>query len=229
MAKKEMLTMMPHPDKVLIKVSQANWNSLFSKYVTTSAGKKVELFTDAQEEEGFEKRYTQNVSVGLVVAVGERVKNILKGDMAIIDYSVTGNEDAQVGFLGADRIVCVDAFTTYHTEDSPPQMNGRLAYAIGDVENLSKLLGVVRMGKVIARTPYVFLKHEEATKLSVSESGMMIEEVEEICIREVLAADKDSISKESSKVLIKESDLFSRKVDGKELSVIFEQDIMAVL
>jgi len=224
-----MIQIIPHPDKVLIKVTRANWNSIFSKYINTVEGKKVELFTDIEEEDGYENRFKQNVSVGLIIAVGENINGILKGDMAIIDYAVTGNDDALVGFVKGDKIISIDAVTTYHTEDSTPQMNGRMAYVKGDCDNLSKLLGVVRMGKLIAFAPYVFLQHEKATKLAVSKSGMLHEQTEDICKRKVLASGKGSVSKEGDTVLIKESDLFSRVIDGKQISVIFETDIMAVM
>lgn len=227
--KKEKITISPHPDKVLIKVTKANWNSLFSKYVITKSGKKVELFTDIEEDGGYEKRFQQNVSVGIVLAVGANVSGIIKGDMAIIDYSVTGNDDALVGFVNGDRIICIDAMSTYHKEDSTPQMNGRFSYVEGDFDSLAKLLGVVRMGALIAFSPYVFLMHENASKLRVSAKGILSSEEDQICKRSVLSSGKDWISKEGDFVLIKESDLFSRVVDGKELSVIFEQDIIAVL
>lgn len=223
------MQIIPHPDKVLIKVTKANWNSLFSKYVVNRIGKKVELFTDIEEDEGYENRFRQNVSVGLVVAVGTKVTGILQGDMAIIDYAVTGNNDALVGFVNGDRLISIDAVTTYHTEDATPQMNGRLAYVKDDFDNLSKLLGVVRMGKLISFSPYVFLQHENPNKLSVSKDGLMHEKKEVMCRRKVLASGKGSICKEDDTILIKEEDLFSRVIDGKEVSVIFEQDIIMVV
>lgn len=226
--KKEMLRIIPNDNKVLIKVSKSAWNSLFSKYVRIADGKEVELFTDIKEDDGYEKRFSQNVSVGVVIAVGRDVSGVLKGDMAIIDYAVTGNDDALVGFVNGDRIVAIDAQTTYHTTDSAPQMNGRHAYVKGDVDNLSKLLGVVRMRKVIAFSPYVFLMHEDARKLKVSSGGVMVEEVDEVCTRRVLASPSDSVCAEGDSVLINEIDLFGRVIDGKEVSVIFETDIMGV-
>lgn len=227
--KKQLIYIEPHPDKVLIKVTKANWNSLFSKYIVTKEGKKVELFTDIEEDEGYENRFKQNVSVGLIIAVGKNLTGIEKGDMAIIDYAVTGNNDALVGFVNGDRIVSIDAVTTYHKEDAPPQMNNRLPYVKGDYDNVSKLLGVVRMGKLIALAPYIFLKHEKASTLSVSSSGLMHEKTPDICKRAVLSASKESVAKEGRKILLKESDLFSRVIDKKELSVIMEQDILTAL
>lgn len=228
--KKETLTLTPNPDKVLIRIPKADWNSLFSKWVKTDDGQEVELFTDQEEEAGYEKRFTQNVSVGVVVAVGENVKEVLQGDMAIIDYAVTGNEDALVGFVNGERLVCINFFTTYHDKDSVPQMNGRLTYAKGDYDQVSPLLGVVRRGKVIPFSPYVFLEHENATKIHKgSKEGLMFEETEELCERKVLAAPEGNVCKGGDKVKLKEADIFDRTINNKKLSVIFKNDIMMVL
>lgn len=226
--KKERMTIIPHWNKILIKVSKQDWNSQFSKYITVK-GKKVELFIDTSEEEGYDKRFQQNVSVGVVLAVGEKVRGLLKGDIAIIDYTVTGNDDALIGFINGDRVVSIPAYSTYHDEDSPPQMNGRHSYVEGDFDYLAKLLGVIRGGKLISFSPYVFLKHENANKLKVSPGGVMYEEVDQICKREVLASGEDSVCKEGATVLLKESDLFPRTIDGKEISVVFESDIIGVI
>lgn len=228
MKQKEKVQISPHPDKILIKVSKASWNSLFSKYITVKGGKKVELFTDIEETEGFEGRFRQNVSVGIIVAIGKNITHILPGDVAIIDYAVTGNDDALVGFVKEDRIISIDAVTTYHKENSVPNLNGRHAYVEGDYDNLSRLLGVVRMGKLMALSPYVFLQHEPASKLAVSKEGLLHVKQDGICKRKVLSADKDCIAKEGDTILIRETDLFSRIVDKKEISVIFDRDVLAV-
>jgi hypothetical protein len=225
---KEYTVVIPHPDKVLILISKTNWNSLFSKWIKTKEGKDVELFTDIAEDEGFERRFQQNVSVGKVIGTGANVYGVKVGDMAIIDYLVTGNNDYTVGFVNGERIVAVDAVTTYHEEDSPPNMNGRNAYVIGDYDNLSPLYGVVRDKKVIPRNPYVFLVYENPLKLSVSEQGLQYEEMDKVCTRKVLGSHEESICQEGDTVVIKEGDLFERVVDEKILSIIFEQEIIAV-
>lgn len=227
--KKEVMSIIPHWDKILIKISRHNWNSLFSKYITVRGGKKVELFIDSPEETGYEKRFQQNVSVGTVVAVGENVSGLLKGDIAIIDYTVTGNDDALIGFVNGDRVVSIPAYSTYHDEDSPPQMNGRHSYVKGDFDHLGKVLGVVRNGNLIAFPPYVFLKQEPVNKIKVSKEGVMYEDVEQIVKREVLASGEGSMCGQGDTIKLNESDLFPRVVDGKEISVIFEDDIICVI
>lgn len=225
---KEYVVVTPNPDKVLILITKTNWNSIFSKWIKTKKGKDVELFTDIPEDDGYERRFQQNVSVGKVIGTGANVTGVKVGDMAIIDYLVTGNNDYTVGFVNGDRIVAVDAVTTYHEEDSVPNMQGRNAYVVGDYDNLSPLYGVVREKKLIPRNPYVFLVYENPLKLSVSDAGLQYEEMDKVCTRKVLSSHEESICEDGDTVVIKELDLFERIVDNKILSIIFEQEIIAV-
>ena len=227
---KEKLLIIPNPNKILIKIPKASWNSLFSKYVKDKNGKEVELFIDIQEASGYERRFQQNTSIGKVVAVGENITDILPGDMAIIDYTVTGEETHLVGYINEEMYIAIDANTTYHTEDSVPNLNGMNTYQKGDFEEISKLYGIVRDKVAYSRDPYVFLVHENPVKLSVNSLGITEQKIDEICTRTVLASNENSVCKLGDKVVVKESDIFERILpDNHTLSVIFEQDIIAVL
>ena len=52
--KKEQVLIKPNPDKVLIRITKANWNSIFSKWVKMPNGKEVEIFIDIKT---LERRY----------------------------------------------------------------------------------------------------------------------------------------------------------------------------
>lgn len=219
----------PHPDKILIKITKDEWNDLFSVWITRHDGERVQLFKDTEEEAGYERRFRQNLSVGNIVGIGRNVKGVLKGDLAILDYLVTGNDESIVGFHYGNKMIVIPAFTTYHENDASPLIDGRKTYKKGDYDVLSPLLGVVRMGKLLPFRPYVFLKHENPSKMRVTESGLSIEEEDDICQREVIGAHKDSGYFDGDKVLLKEANLFTRVIDGKEISVIFEEDILMKL
>jgi len=227
--KKEKLEITVHPERVMIKITQGEWDALFTVNVRRADGSVVSLFTDVEESEGFEGRLQQNLSVGAIVAAGSKVEGILKGDIAIIDYLVTGNDDNLIGVTNGKRLIAIPAKTTYHTDDAAPFVDGKKAWVKGDYDTVSPLLGVVRMGKLIARRPYVFLSYESASQLKVAKTGMMYEETEPICTREVLSAHPDSGMKEGDKVKLREADLFFRHIAGKTISVIFEEDIICVV
>ena len=223
---KEKINLVPHPDKALIKITKDEWNDLFSIWVTRSDGKRVQLFTDVEEEAGQERRFSQNLSVGNIIAVGSNVKGLLKGDIAIIDYLVTGNDESLVGHHYGNKLIVVPAITTYHDEDSTPMLDGRKTYKKGDYDVISPILGVVRMSKLIPFKPYVFLKWEDPRKMYVSPSGLKIEREDHICKREVIGAHPESGYKDGDIVMINEAMLFTRTIDKKEISVVFEEDIM---
>jgi hypothetical protein len=216
-----------HPERVLIKITQEEWESLFTVWIMRNDGSKVKLFTDMEESEGYEKRFRQNLSVGNITAIGENVKFALKGDIAIIDYLVTSQDDCIVGYHKGSKLIAIRAKTTYHTSDATPYIDGRKTYVKGDYDNLSPLLGLVRSKKLIALRPYIFLKWQNPVKMNVGEGGTFYETADTgVCVREVIAAHPDSGYKDGDKVLLNEADLFSRTIDNKQISVVFERDIL---
>lgn len=226
---KETINIIPNPDKVLIRINKADWNSLFSKYVKGADGKLTEIFIDIEEASGFDRRFQQNVSIGTVIAVGKFVRGVQKGDMAIIDYLVTVSDDYVVGFVNGERIVAINGHTTYEEADAPPSLTGLSAYVKGDYDHISLLYGVVRDKEIISRSPYVFLIHQNPLKVLVSESGNTYEEMEQLCTRTVMANNEGTYCKQGDKVAIKASDISERIINNKTLSVAFQEDILAVL
>lgn len=224
--KKNNIKFEPHPLKVLIKCTKESFDNIFYKWIKRDDGSTVQLFTSIESDEGFDNRFTQNVSCGTIVAVGTGVENILPSDTVIIDYMVYNSTDELIGFINGDRLVALDAKTTYHTEDAPPSINMRKAYVEGDFDEISKILGVVRNDKLIAFHPYVFLNHKSNVIQMVSAGGFLIEETEAIVTIEVLSASPDSGYKDGDKVFIKDDDLFFRAIGGKTISVCFEKEIL---
>lgn len=220
------MTIMPNNGRVLIRVPNADWNSLFSKYVTDKDGKKTELFVDVEEPDGYDRRMQQNISVAQVVAVGVGVDGIQKGDMAIVDYLVTGTNDMMVGASNGERIFSVPAATTYHLEDSVPTVQGRLTFAKGDFDSISPVFGYVREGKVYTFPPYVILKKSEKSNTKVSESGIVYEEQSDIVEMEVLS-DSENYSC-GDIVIINQGDTFDREIGGKAICVCFDIDVIGL-
>jgi hypothetical protein len=220
------VSFLPHPEKVLIKITRKQFSDLFSKWVVREDGSKCQLFLDIEADEGYDKKFTQNVSVGTVVAVGENVKGIYPGDMAIIDYLVSTSSDALIGFVNSDMLVAVNAKTKYHTEDALPNIDGRKAFVKGDYDDLSPIMGVVREGKAIAMSPYVFLVHKTNKIVKVLGNGKIVEIPETISTREIISADPSSGYKDGDTIILKEIDLFERFIDNKTISVSYEADIL---
>lgn len=226
MPKKEMLSFIPHPDKVLIKITKQSWDDLFCKWIVRDDGSKCQLFTQLEESEGFDRRYGQNVSTGVIVAVGENITDVYPSDTAILGYLISNDIDCLVGFVNGDRIVCIDKHTTYHAFDSKPQIDGRKAFVKGDFDIVSNLIGVVRNDKLLAFDPYVFLVHKSNLIISVLGNGRIKETVETISEREILSAPGTSGYSDGDIILVKEEDIFSRNIGGKDISIVMKQDIL---
>jgi hypothetical protein len=223
---KKKIEFLPHPEKVLIKITRKQFSDLFSKWITRDDGSKCQLFIDIEESDGYDRKFTQNVSVGIVVAVGEKVEGIYPGDIAIIDYLVSTGSDALIGFVNNDMLVAVNAKTKYHTFDALPNIDGRKAFVTGDYDDLSPILGVIRGGKAVAFSPYIFLVHKTNKLIKILPNGQMVEIPEEIATREVVSASNESGYRDGDSVVLKELDLFSRIIDNKELSICYEAEIL---
>jgi hypothetical protein len=226
MNKPQKVSFIPHPDKVLVKITKASYDELFFKRIIRDDGKEVSLFTSIEEKEGMDDRYKQNVSVGVIVAVGKNVDNIFITDLAILDYMVSNDSDNLVGFVNGDRIVSLVAKTTYHNKSAKPDINFRKAYVKGDYDEVSKILGVVRKKQVIAFDPYIFLNSKSNKILSVLPNGQLTETIEYISKRDVLSADAKSNLKFGDEILLKEEDMFGRVIENKEISVIFKNYVL---
>lgn len=223
---RERTNIIPAPDRVLIKITKQQIENLTSKEIIRDDGTKARLFLEPDYEKGYERRFQQNVSAGTIVAVGDNVKGIYTSDVAILDYLSTNDDDILIGWVGGDQLISFIPKTTYHEKSAPPLQDGRRAWVKGDFDHISQLLGIIRNDKIIAFHPYVFLVAKSNLILTVTSSGIMAETKESISEREILSAPKGSPYKDGDKILIKETDMFSRHIRGKEISVVFMQDIL---
>lgn len=223
---KKTLSFIPHPDRVIIKITKASWDELFYKKIIRNDGKEIQLFTQMEESEGYDKRFTQNVSLGVIVAVGDNVIDVYTTDLAILDYTVSNDNENLIGSVNGDRLVSIVAKTTYHTIDSKPDINMRKAYVKGDYDTVSPLLGIVRKKKIISFSPYIIMEQKSNLIVRVLPNGRLVETVEDISTRSVLAASNNSGYNDGDSVLLKEADMFSRTVNNKEVSLMYENEIL---
>src|ERR1700761_9646483 len=158
--KHEKLSIIPAPNRVLIRITKKQIQDLISKEITLEDGTKKRLFFEPiLFDEGYERRFQQNVSVGEIIGVGNEVEGIQIGDMAILDYLVSNLIDDTVGFVSGDQLISIIAYTTYH-KTSSPMIRGRQAWIKGDYDHISRILGLVREDELIPFDPYVFMEYK---------------------------------------------------------------------
>lgn len=226
--KRKMLFIEPHPKKVLIEITLTQLESLTSRWIIRDDGKRVKLFTEPEFDKGFDRKFMQNVSVGKVIGVGTDVTKVCVGDIAIVDYLVTNSTDVLVGYFKNNQVVCVDAESTYHEDDALPAQNGRKAWVKGDHDIISPILGVIRENEAIAFDPHVFLENKSTKLVMVMYNGELREAKAPITSRIVISAPEGSRLQPGDEVTIREEDIFTREIRGKEMSVIFQEDIQVI-
>jgi len=221
---KKGISFVPNPNNVLVKITKASMDEFFYKRIIRDDGEEISLLKTVEEKEGYDQRFTQNVSVGHIVAVGKNVKGIVLNDIVILDYLASNDDGSLIGYIDGDRFISIPAKTTYHEKDARPDMNFRKAYVKGDFDELSKVLGVVRGKKIIAFRPYVVLNHESNIISIVLPNGRLAEKSEPIVKREVVAAGNEF--KDGTQIYVKDEDLFERQIAHKTFSFAFETDVL---
>jgi hypothetical protein len=224
--RKEQLSIMPSPDRVLIRISKKQMDDLISKEITKDDGTKVRLFFESIHfDEGYERRFQQNVSIGRVIGVGTNVHDVQVGDTVILDYLATNLIDDCIGFFEKDLLISILAHTTYH-QDSSVLINGRRAWAKGDFNNISRILGIVRGDKLIPFDPYVFIEYKSDLLKILGHQGESIRDSTLVIKRQIIAAPEDSMFKCGQEIFCKKDDWFDREIGGKKIAVVFKQDIL---
>lgn len=225
-ARQEKLTIIPAPDRVLIKITAKQIEDLISKEVTKPDGTKTRLFFEPiLFDKSFERSFQQNVSVGECIGVGSNVEGVEVGDIAILDYLATGLLDDTIGWVRGDQIISILAHTTYH-ESSSVMINGRRAWAKGDYNHISRILGIVRGDELIPFDPYVFMEYKSDYIKILSMRGEAMRSSEAVVTREVIASPEGCIWKCGDKIFLKKDDWFDREINGQKIAVVFKGDIL---
>jgi hypothetical protein len=134
-------------------------------------------------------------------------------------------EDDTIGWVKGDKIISIIAHTTYH-ESSSVLINGRRAWAKGDYDHISRILGLVRGEELIPFDPYVFMEYKSDYIKILSMRGEAMRSNEGVVSRVVIAAPDDCIWKCGDKILLKKDDWFDREVNGRKIAVLFKNDIL---
>ena len=225
--KHEKLSIIPAPDRVLIRITKNQMDDLISKEVKKADGTTIRLFFEhIHFSEGYERRFQQNISAGKIIGVGDNVNDVHVGDIAILDYLVSNLPDDMIGYeRDGSQLISILAHTTYHQNGSG-FMNGRQAWVKGDFDNISRILGLIREDELIPFDPYVFLEYKSDYIKILSMRGEAMRSSEGVVGRKIIATPEDCIYKCGDFVKLKKDDWFDREINGRTLAVCFKQDIL---
>lgn len=224
--KHDKLSIIPAPDRILIRITRKQIDDLTSKEILNEKGEKIRLFFEPiLFDKSYERSYQQNVSIGEIVGVGCNVHDAQVGDIAILDYLATSLIDDTIGTVSGDQMVSILAHTTYH-QASSPIVNGRRAWAKGDYDNISRILGLVRGSELIPFDPYVFIEYEPDYIKIVSARGEAMRSSISVVSRKVISSPEDCIFGGGTKIFLKKDDWFDREINGRKIAVCFKNDIL---
>lgn len=233
-------------NRVFVRITKENRDSIFGKEITREDGSKVRLFLTVDAKEDEDRKAQLFVQTGIIEGVGTGayhnedgsfipVGDVQVGDTAIINYTVCNSNDQIISKDDNGELYHVLATTTYHTktkviEADRKNKRDQIAYMKGDYEELSPLLGVLRGDKLIARAPYVFLEHQSNVIKVISKQGLHYQEKHKILKRRILSISKESSEKfyidESDVIICDDFDLFSVKIGDRTIDCIQDRDVM---
>lgn len=125
-------------DKVLIRFTKENKESIFSKWITKEDGTKVKLFLNVDAGYDDERKSKLFVQTGIVEAVGKGryhnqtgeflpIGDIQVGDIAIVDYNLC-NDLSKLFYReeNGDDVFWCNAITIFHKKDEVMYASRRL-------------------------------------------------------------------------------------------------------
>lgn len=237
-------------DKVIIRITEKSMKDLFSKEITRIDGSRVRLWLNVEAGEQDDRKATLFVRTGEVINIGPDVKNIKVGDIAILSYEAYNDDTKFIDMDGEDKIIWVNAHTSYHSEDAWAYGNrstimgrdrgGRpklfkndrdqMVWKKGEVDQVSQILGWIRGDEMFANDPYIFLYHEQHEKKLVTLSGIQYSDKPSIIHRRVLCSSTLSAKKfginTDDIVGIQESDTFEVELNGRKITCVNDTDVM---
>jgi hypothetical protein len=226
-------------DKIIVEFSNESIESIYrGKEITRNDGSKVRLFIATPAHDDEDRKSGLTVNTAFVTHVSDDVKDIQVGDLAIVNYDLFNAKNNLIENRGGDGIsFWINASTTYHNSTHIAYANKKskrdqIVYESGDIDEMSFLLGIIRDGTLIARSPIVFIDHTNIEVDRVTGSGLVYTEKLKTFSRRVLgispeATEKKGIS-EGDMILVADYDIFEIKMDyyGKSIDAIYERDII---
>lgn len=239
----------PHPDKIIIKITRESREALFTKKIKCDDGREIDLFTSEIPDSADERHSQFFVSTGEVTHVGKNIKNIIPGDIAILNYLLDNDENIIVGYDGIDKLIATSPITVYCEKDEWARANRRvetdrqkknfgkkaspkdvMISAKGDYEYMSDVIGVMRGNELIPCDPYVFLHHESSSIARVSDAGILYTEEQKYFSRKILSVPEDSESmygiRKGDDVLVDDFDIFEATIKDRKISFINDRDVL---
>lgn len=227
-------------DKIIVNFTNESIESIYmGKEIIREDGSKVRLFIATPAGDDQDRKSALTVNTAFVTHVSEEITDIHVGDLAIVNYDLFNCKNNIIEDRGGDGIsFWLNSRTKYHDSTHVAYANknskrDQIVFERGDIDEMSFLLGIVRDGKLIARSPIVFIDHTNIEVQRVTGSGLIYTEKLKTFSRRVLAIGEETSQQkgihEGDMILVADYDIFEIKLEymGKSIDAIYQQDIIA--
>ena len=104
-------------------------------------------------------------------------------------------------------------------------INGRRAWAEGDYDHISRILGLVRGDELIPFDPYIFMEYKPDYLKIVSARGEAMRETTPVVQRAVMSSPDGCIFETGSVIHLGKDDWFDREIAAYRIAVCFKNDV----
>jgi hypothetical protein len=104
-------------------------------------------------------------------------------------------------------------------------INGRRAWAEGDYDHISRILGLVRGDELIPFDPYIFMEYKPDYLKIVSARGEAMRETTPVVQRTVMSSPEGCIFETGSVIHLGKDDWFDREIAAYRIAVCFKNDV----
>ena len=224
------------PGMVAIKISEEEKRKIFETDILCDNGETLTLIKALRAGSETDEYMSQAVTIGDVIGVGDGVKTIQVGDVAVIDNLVDTGDEYIAYYENRDKVVVLISENQYYEEDkiaygSLRQRTDSYTWKKGDIKTNTFIYAVYRGGKLIPNSDYVLLEHKNLTSEAVTPSGITYQDHEgDTCYRRVIGVNNDRLPYKVDDIVVVEFfTLFERSIYDMNFDVVLKEDILAML
>jgi hypothetical protein len=152
-------------NRILIEITEEDRDKIFKKVITSTTGEEFTLFRQTEEKNrNTDRFYSQTVNMGRVLQVADDCKQVKVDDIVLFDNLVDSDEGIIVEQSVFRKKIVILESHTYHNNDYliPPhgkQYRPQWVWRNGNVDEISRILGIYRDGKLICPKTMVITDH----------------------------------------------------------------------
>lgn len=219
-------------NKIRVRISEADRQSLFQKTVLSDKGKEIFIITDVQAQDDQDRFYSQTVNMGIVIDVADDVTSIKKDDILWFDNLVDSGEGIIIEVNKDYKDVVIIAEHTYHKNDYliPPhknQIRPQWVWRKGDMDQMSRIVGIVRDGVIMAPKGYVIAEYHDDNRDIKKIPGLEYDIKTSIAVpRKIMVPHQDSGYIPGMYVMVDRTKVMTYDFGRYNCDIFFEEDIL---